>query len=147
MMRREVVVAELISSHFIICVIEWRCPLLRSHSVSASEGEAMLEWYWQGEKPKYSDRNPSQCHFFHHKSHVNWPGIEPVPPPSETGHFADKRRRASVSVDGIGAENWTWNLSNVKQRFHPVVGSKNIWISGLHCMLSWFIDSPINTKL
>jgi hypothetical protein len=27
-------------------------------------------------KPKYSGKHLSQCHFFHHKSHTDWPGIE-----------------------------------------------------------------------
>jgi hypothetical protein len=27
------------------------------------------------EKPKYSGKNLSQCHFVKHKSHMEWPGI------------------------------------------------------------------------
>jgi hypothetical protein len=28
-------------------------------------------------KPKYSEKSLSQCHFVHHKSNIDWPGIEP----------------------------------------------------------------------
>ena len=30
-----------------------------------------------GEKPKCSEKNVSQCHFVHYKSHREWPEIEP----------------------------------------------------------------------
>jgi hypothetical protein len=31
-------------------------------------------------KPKQSGKNLCQWHFVHHKSHMDWPGIEPGPP-------------------------------------------------------------------
>jgi hypothetical protein len=37
------------------------------------------------EKPKYSEKNLSQCHFSGHKSHKGQPGIEPGPPRWEAG--------------------------------------------------------------
>lgn len=41
---------------------------------------SLVYWWnaaWRG-NPKYSERNLSQCHFGYHKSHMDWPGIEPV---------------------------------------------------------------------
>jgi hypothetical protein len=42
-----------------------------------------MEHRWYGidrGKPKYSQKNLSQYHFVHHKSNVDWPGIELGPP-------------------------------------------------------------------
>jgi hypothetical protein len=36
-------------------------------------------------KPKYSGENLSQCYFVNHKSHMEWPRIEPGPPRWEAG--------------------------------------------------------------
>jgi hypothetical protein len=123
---------DLISSYFIICVTEWRCPLLGSLSASDSESQAMVQWHWQG-----------KTHALVQKS-----AAVPILPPQilrepawdrnrasavRSRAFcrwnADKRR-SSMSVGEIWAENWTRNLSNVKLKFRPLDGSKIIWRSG-----------------
>jgi len=46
---------------------------------------ALVEYSDRG-KPKYSERNPSQCHSVHHMSHLDWSGIEHRPPQRETNN-------------------------------------------------------------
>ena len=38
-----------------------------------------------GENRSTWGQNLSQCHFVHHEAHMDWPGIEPVPPQWEAG--------------------------------------------------------------
>jgi hypothetical protein len=48
----------------------------------------VMEHWWNEidrGKPKYSEKNLSQCHSVRHKSHMDCPGIEPGPPPWEAG--------------------------------------------------------------
>jgi hypothetical protein len=44
-----------------------------------------VAWYIDRGKPKNSQKNLSQCHFVHHKSHMDWAGREPGPPRWEAG--------------------------------------------------------------
>jgi hypothetical protein len=40
-------------------------------------------------KPMYSGKKLSQGYFVHHKSHMDWPGIEPGPPKSQFTYLAE----------------------------------------------------------
>jgi hypothetical protein len=81
----------------------WRAPqqMLRTHR-SFGAYCATLWWRWlvffsffcvvehrwneiDSGKLKYSGKNLSQCHFDHHKFHMDWPGIETGPPGWEAG--------------------------------------------------------------
>jgi len=51
------------------------------HYIAWVVGEWMGMGHWWNDtdrgKLKYWERKLSQCHFFHHQSHTDWPGIEP----------------------------------------------------------------------
>jgi hypothetical protein len=49
-------------------------------------------------KPKYSGKTLSQCHFVHHKSHMDWPGIEPGPPRWEAGDWLPEPLHGQVYI-------------------------------------------------
>jgi hypothetical protein len=50
---------------------------------------ALVEWNWQ-RKMKCLERNLSHWHFVHHKSHMNWNGIEPGHPGWKASHCPAK---------------------------------------------------------
>jgi hypothetical protein len=53
----------------------WHCvmAMIRGYGVR-------VEWYWQGKTEGLRKKNPvPQCHFVHHKSQMDWPGMEHGP--------------------------------------------------------------------
>jgi len=57
-------------------------PACPSDSSSIRMKVSMEHWWNDNgrEKPKYWERNLSQCQFVHHKPHVVWPRAETGPP-------------------------------------------------------------------
>jgi hypothetical protein len=63
----------------------------RKHYTASVVDEWMSMEHWWNDtdraQPKYSDKNLSQSHYIHHKSHMDtdWLGAEPGPPKWEAG--------------------------------------------------------------
>jgi hypothetical protein len=49
---------------------------------------------------KYFDRNQSQCHFVHHKSHTVWPGIKPGPLQMKVGNRLPEKFHGEMQANG-----------------------------------------------
>jgi hypothetical protein len=56
---------------------KWQQKILRWHSTAErwTSMEHLVEQYWK-KKNEYSEKNPSQCQFVHHKSHTDCSGIK-----------------------------------------------------------------------
>jgi hypothetical protein len=54
---------------------------------------------------KYLKKNSSQCHFVHHKSHMDWPGIQPFKalwlPSSHTQHQVWHKKQGTLSTQPL----------------------------------------------
>jgi len=55
---------------------------------------ALVKWYWQG-KTEVMGEKLSQWHFVKHKSHVEWPGIEP----NKSVRTSHSRHRAAAAYN------------------------------------------------
>jgi hypothetical protein len=76
-------------------------PLIASisrHTVNPPDDmswRVTVELYWQG-KPKNSEKNLSQCHSVHHKSHMYWTGRKPGPIQWVPGVLSQGMKRGRV---------------------------------------------------
>jgi hypothetical protein len=61
--------------------------------------------YWRNDtdrrKPKYMEKNLSQCHFVYRTFHMDWLGIETKPPWREAGRFMARPIKGEISLNYI----------------------------------------------
>jgi hypothetical protein len=65
------------------CVLHFECNKVPSWI----EPSSTLQYIDRG-KPMNSEKDLSQCHYIHHKPHMDWPGREPGPPRWQAGDLS-----------------------------------------------------------
>ena len=74
-----------------------------------------MQWFWQGKPVEVGGGDLSQCLFFHHKSHIHWPGIERGPPWRQAGEpwlgLCTFRKRWLAAFNGVQFVVQFWCLS------------------------------------
>jgi hypothetical protein len=127
----------------------WNCTINGPIAHLQNDMRVNMEQWWNyidRGKPKDSEKNLSQCHFVHQKSHFYWPGCEPGPAQWEAGtnrlccssanHIVDSSMMWTVlpSAELRSVTMVTWPCFIIKQYDSDL---HSVWVSALFDLEKW----------
>jgi hypothetical protein len=98
-------------------------------------------------KPKYSGQNQAQCHFVHHKSYMDRPGVEPRLPRWEAGDEPPDPWHGVCFIFVRRLFHAVWVHSDYVVAFYIVAGTENAGALWPGCSVGILISAPVASHI